>query len=600
MKTATLFAEWDKTIRMQKVCGAILILFITMGLNACQNESDRSVLLKGPYLQNVKTDGITVMWESAKPTIGKVVFGKTKSFGNAVLETDSTTVHEVVLSGLDAETVYHYHVSQGSIKSGTYTFKTAVREDSPFSFVAYGDNKSGPFMHERTTDQILAWDPDFVVHNGDLVNRGGVYKQWEKLFFSPARRLMRYKPLFPVLGNHEDNAQHYYDFFSLPDNEQWYSFDYGNAHFIMLDSDTEELDEGGEQLSWLIKDLEENHATWTFVFFHHPPFTAGGNYYKKDRIYRKNLLHPVFEKYGVDMVFNGHDHNYERTLPIVSREGEKPITYIVCGNGGTSMRYVGRREWTLYAERVFGFVMIRIDGTTLFFQSINVDGKVIDEFTLNKSDARSMADYEQNIVFFEDIHDPIEAIEHYDAGDDLLDDGRYAEALLAFRNAFRFDTTCVEALAGIAECFYELGQIDSAMHYAAWGSRKMPNYPDSYEVLVDAYVALGDYERALDWCRKWLLIEPDNSGPNSQMAEIYAEQEAYDQAIQEMKNALAIVPSDADLHFELGELYEMVGDQQAALAAYQKGLEWFMDEVEDDEVVEARKKVRKWTGSESE
>ncbi|UCH63956.1 MAG: metallophosphoesterase [Fidelibacterota bacterium] len=589
-----------KTIRMQNVCGTIPIILIVMGLNSCQDGPDRSVLLKGPYLQNVKTDGITVMWESAKPTIGEVVFGKSKSFGDTILETDSTAVHEVVLSGLDAETVYYYQVSQGGIKSGTYTFKTAVREDSPFSFAAYGDNKSGPFMHERVTDQILAWDPDLVVHNGDLVERGGVYKQWEKLFFSPARRLMRYKPLFPVLGNHEDNAQHYYDFFSLPDRERWYSFDYGNAHFIMLDSDTEALDEGGEQLSWLIRDMEENNATWTFVFFHHPPFTAGGNYYKKDRVYRKNILHPVFEKYGVDMVFNGHDHNYERTLPIVSREGQRPVTYIVCGNGGTPMRYIGQREWTLYAERVFGFVKVRIDGTTLSFQSINVDGKVIDEFALDKSDERSMADYKRDIVFFEDIHDPIETIEHYSAGDDLLDEEKYAEALQAFRTAFHFDTTCVEALAGIAECFYELGQIDSAMHYATWGSRKKHNYPGSYEVLADAHAALGDYERALEWCHKWLLIEPDDSGPNSQMAEIYAEQEAYDQAIQEMKNALAIVPSEADLHFELGGLYEKVGDQQAALAAYQKGLEWFMDEVEDDEVVEARNKVRKWTGSESE
>ena len=575
-----------------KVAVFCLTALMIISLFACKDQVGAAGIIKGPYLQNVKSDGITIMWESAKPTAGKVMFGQDSSCSNIVLEADYTTIHEVILTGLDAETVYHYYVSQDSIKSGTYTFKTAVHEDSPFSFITYGDNKSGPFMHERVTDQILTWDPDFVLHVGDMVNRGNIYKQWEKLFFSPARRLMRYKPLFPVLGNHEDHAQLYFDLFSLPDNEQWYSFDYGNAHFIILESDS--LAEGGEQLSWLIKNLEENHATWTFVIFHHPPFTAGGNYYKKDRIYRKNLLHPIFEKYGVDMVFSGHDHNYERTLPIKSRAGERPVTYIVCGNGGTSMRYVGQREWTLYAERVFGFVMLQIDGTKLFFQSINVDGIVIDEFALDKSNASSIADYEQNIVFFEDIYDPVEAIEHYTTGDDFRDDGEYIEALPAFRNAFQLDTTCVEALAGMAECFLELGYIDSVVHYGVWGSRKKPNYPDSYEVMVDIYITLGDYEQALDWCRKWLLIEPDNSDPNSTMAEIYSKQGLYKQAIREMENALAINSSDEDLYFELGRLYE-----KAALAAYQTGLDWFMDEKEDEEVKQVREIVRNWTGFES-
>jgi hypothetical protein len=343
-----------KAPKLQKavhVLGACFTLLSIISLKVGYSNSDHTAFLKGPYLQNVKPDAMTIMWESKEPVIGNVVFGKTPSFGQEAAETTAATLHEVTLKGLEAETVYHYQVLSGGVKSAASTFKTGVKKDSPFSFAVYGDNKNGPFNHEKNADLILSQNPHFVIHNGDLVNNGNVYKQWEKLFFTPARKMMNQVPLFPTLGNHENHARHYYDFFSLPNNERWYSFDYGNAHFVVLDSDIREKEKEvwDEQLSWLSEDLEKNGAkgqaaVWTIVNFHHTIFTAGGNYYDDGRIFRKNLLHPLFEKYGVDLVLVGHDHNYERTYPIVSRNGRKPITYIVCGNGGTPMRYVGRRR----------------------------------------------------------------------------------------------------------------------------------------------------------------------------------------------------------------------------------------------------------------
>ena len=91
------------------------------------------------------------------------------------------------------------------------------------------------------------------------------------------------------------------------------------------------------QVKWLIEDLQASTATWKFVSHHHPPFTSGGNYYTKRRIELKNLLPPIFEKYGVDIAFHGHDHDYERTVPIVSEQGVRPVTYVVTGNGGTPL-----------------------------------------------------------------------------------------------------------------------------------------------------------------------------------------------------------------------------------------------------------------------
>lgn len=585
--------------RILTVSGLCFVLLIVLGLSACQRTLIHPVFLKGPYLQNVKMDGVTIMWESSIPAIGKVVFGKSRAFGNTAVEMDSTTIHEITLTGLDVESVYHYYAISGGVKSPAYTFKTSVGNDSPFSFAVYGDNKNGPFIHSKNTDLILTKNPSFVIHNGDLVDRGYVYKQWEKLFFTPARRIMSHVPLFPVLGNHEEHAKLYYDFFSLPGNEQWYSFDFGNAHFIILDSDKEFLDKDDAQINWLIDDLQKNTATWTFVNFHHPPFTAGGGYYDVERIFLKNLLHPIFEEYGVDVVMSGDDHNYERTFPIVSKNGEKPITYIVSGNGGTPMRYVHSREWTLYSERVFGFVIIHIDGTKLHFQSINIDDEVIDEFTLDKSDSLSLAGYEENRIFFEDIHDPVEAARYRSKGKQLYRQERFSEALAEFEKAYHVDTTCVEALGRVAQCYEELGQFGEAISTGRRAIQKMPNYPNSYEALIDAYVSQKKYDEALEWCRKWFLIEPDQPDANETMAEIYAMQEKYVLAIKEMKRALQILPSEAELYFELGEIYEVIGDLESALLNYQQGLEWFTAEEDSEEVEEAhaiRTKVDEWTG----
>jgi len=558
------------------VVSFVPIVIIT--LSVCSRVSDTSVIIKGPYLQDLRADGITIMWETKNPATGKVVFGKSRSLGNEVFETDLTTIHEIMLDELNVETEYYYQVISNSTKSKVYTFKTAVERDSPFTFAVYGDNKNGPHNHKRIADLIFSKRPGFAIHCGDMVNRGYIYKQWEKFFFTPAREMMREIPLFPLLGNHEEHAQLYYDFFSLPNNAQWYSFNYGNAHFVILDSDTKELEKDGDQISWLIEDLENNTAEWTFVSFHHPPFTAGGNYYRKSRIYRKNLLYPILEKYGVDIVFNGHDHNYERTFPIVTRNGKKPVTYIVCGNGGTPMRYVGKRKWTLYSERVFGFVLVNIDGERICLESIDIDDEVIDELNLDKGDPQSTAAYRENSIFYEDIIDPIEAINYYSAGDDLLDEENYEEAIVEFKKAYNVDTTCVEALAGIAECYYEMQEFNKAVHYAKQGIQKMYNYPDSYEVLIDVYMEKKEWNTAMDWAQKWLQIEPDSPDANEVMSEIYAEQEKYNLAIEEMKKALEIQPAGAGLYFQLGQLYEKVGDNNSALRAYQKGLDWFMDD----------------------
>ena len=534
-------------------------------------------IIKGPYLQRVTADGITVMWESHQPTAGIVLYGKTTDYGGSVEEEEAHRIHGVHIRGLEIETRYHYKVLSGRDSSPARTFQTAVRPDSPFRFVYYGDNKNGPHMHRRNALQIAAEKPNIVLQCGDLVNTGNIYSQWERLFFTPAKPLIDHVPLYPSLGNHERNADHYFKYFSLPSTESWYSFDYGNSHFVVLDSNRE----SEEQLAWLVEDLEASKATWKFVSFHHPPFTAGGNYYSEHRIHLKNLLHPIFEKYGVDVVFNGHDHNYERTRPILSRQGKAPVTYIVNGNGGTPLRYVGKREWTVVAKRVFGYTRVDVNGKRLEVQGKTIDGDVIDAFVIDKGDPAAYEKYVESALLFESIPDRAETVRLLGDAEDLWENAEeenrpelYPGALEMLEKAYALDPTCAECVVGMGIVNRALGHKDLAIRQLHKGIRMKPNFPDSYEVLAEVYLDAKEFDKAIDIVRKWREIDPDQTDAEEALAEIYLSQGNPEKAVAALRRALVIVPSDQGVHEGLAALYEELELYGQAIEHYRESMKW--------------------------
>jgi tetratricopeptide (TPR) repeat protein len=538
------------------------------------------------------------MWETSRPVTGSVLYGLGGELANEVATESGARIHEVHLTGLSAATDYSYQVTFDGGSSDVHTFTTAVADGSSFRFATYGDNKDGPMNHKRVADAVLAKQPAFVLHNGDLVSRGYIAKQWGLLFFGPARRLIHSVPLYPVLGNHEEHARLFFDYFSLPGSEAWYSFDFGNAHFVVLDSPNEDqMVIDSEQIRWLQDDLANSTATWKFVNFHHPIFSSGGFYHASYRLELKNLLHPIFERHGVDFVFSGHDHNYERMRPIGSGNSRHKVTYVVAGNGGTPLRWVGAREWTVHSQRVFGFVTVDIDGTRLHLQSHTPDGEVIDELMLDKADEASYGEYLAGGLDFDAIDDPADATDHYESGDDLYDEDLFVGALIEFLVAYETDPTCIEAVGGIADTLLELGRTGEAIEWALTGIDILPQFTGNYEVLVEAHHDLGDDETAFEWASRWQEIAPDSTSPQEAMAEIYEDRGELGAAIEALVRALEILPSDAEIHFNLGRLLEKNGDLETALVSYVRGLYWFMDEKdpEDDdyqEYLEIRHKVQ--------
>jgi len=330
-------------------------------------------LIRGPYVQSVTSDSIVVVWETDLPSTGEVAYGETAAYGAGAADPTVTTRHAITLTGLAPYTVYHYRVESGGAPlSEDLTFRTAAGPDQTrFTFVAFGDTRTGHKVHQAVVARIVAQTPDFVLHTGDLVAMGTATHLWET-FFEIERELMARIPLFPALGNHEGNNPRYFDLFYLPGNERWYAFDYGNARFICLQVDGfAEFGPKGEQYAWLEETLAANTQPWLFVTFHVPPYSSARDDLEND--VRQTLV-PLFERYGVDVVFSGHEHNYERNEV-------SGITYVVTAGGGAPLYALQEPGPTQAAfARAYHLVLVRIDGGRLQATVISSEGEVLDEF----------------------------------------------------------------------------------------------------------------------------------------------------------------------------------------------------------------------------
>ena len=351
-------------------------------------------MIRGPYLQWVRPQSITIVWETVDEVDSVVEYGPTTAYGSTASDFDWTAHHEVTLTGLNPFTVYHYRVRSSAQVLGTdRTFKTAAGPgQASFTFAVLGDTQSGidpskdhmeRYRRSATAGHTAAvvWlggiKPDFYLHAGDLVARGSETSAWDE-FFSFEGDLMSSITMFPTLGESEANHYNYFRLFHLPNNERWYSFDYGNAHFVCLQIDGyADARTGSEQYQWLERDLAGSTKQWKFAFFHYPPYSYGPMGSKPEA----RDVHSLFVKYGVDMVFSANDRNYQRFVV----DG---VTYIVTGGGGgTTGNLTGGSEFPpVFMEEMKHVMRVTISGNTLSSVAIRTApepmGVEVDPFTL--------------------------------------------------------------------------------------------------------------------------------------------------------------------------------------------------------------------------
>jgi predicted phosphodiesterase len=277
------------------------------------------------------------------------------------------------LEDLPVGDVISYRVR--SIKGDTppYQFRVGVEEGESFRFAAFGDTRTGHSVHRAVVEALARENIEFVLHTGDMVERGGKQSQWD-LFFQIERPLLVDRPILPSIGNHDLGARQYYRRYFMhrlwARNLRYYYHDWGNLRIVAMDGGIECRD-GCTQYGYVDRVLEQGaeQGKLLVMMLHFPPYSSG------DHGSHLGVQEPVTQlakRHGVELVITGHDHNYERTVEI---EG---TTYIVSGSAGAPIRAVRPQWFTAHARTEPHYVLIDVEGHRMTLRAVNLKGEVFD------------------------------------------------------------------------------------------------------------------------------------------------------------------------------------------------------------------------------
>ena len=248
----------------------------------------------------------------------------------------------------------------------------------PLRFAVIGDNGTGDRFEYEVAAQMVASRQRFpfelVLMLGDNIYGGQSPKDFVQKFEAPYRPLLEAGVRFYAsLGNHDNQSNRLYKPFNM-DGERYYSFTRKNVRFFVLDSDYVDR----KQLAWIDAALRSSNDEWKICYFHHPLYSNGGRH--GSQVDLRVLLEPLFIKYGVNVVFSGHDHIYERLKP------QRGIQYFVSGAAGQVRKGDLRRsEMTAAAfDQDQSFMLVEIAASDLSFQAISRTGAVVDSGVLHK------------------------------------------------------------------------------------------------------------------------------------------------------------------------------------------------------------------------
>ncbi len=403
--------------------------------------AEAQTISREPYLQSATPTSIVVRWRTSVATDSRVRYGASATSLTAIADnTTSATDHVVTLSGLTPATKYFYSVGSAtaSLAGGDaqHFFITPPPAGTvqPTRIWVIGDAGNNSTGQRQVRDAYLARAganyTNLWLMLGDNAYDSGTDAEYQAAVFNIYPTLLRQSVVWPTLGNHDGATANsstqtgpYYDIFTLPRNgeaggvasgtEAYYSFDYANVHFVVLDSFETNRASNGAMLNWLRQDLAATRQRWIIAFWHHPPYSKGSHDSDSEtelREMRANAL-PILEDYGVDLVLTGHSHSYERSFQIDGHYGISstfnPATMLVNGGAGPYEKATdGSTPGAVYAVagssgsiaggslnhpvmRVslneLGSMILDINGDTLDALFINNTGTVRDSFRMVKT-----------------------------------------------------------------------------------------------------------------------------------------------------------------------------------------------------------------------
>lgn len=425
----------------------IFAVFFVISISVLPGSARAQAVTRGPYLQQGTPESVIIRWRTDTATDSTVRYGNAPDNLTASITVNgSRTEHEVQIGALGADTRYYYSVgnSAGALEGGTADYFFATSPD-PGSAKAtriwiIGDSGTGNANARAVRDAFKAYDAgqttDVWLMLGDNAYNSGTDTEYQSAVFDTYPQLLQKIIVWPTLGNHDgasaDSATEsgpYYAIFSLPrgaeaggvtsGTEAYYSFDYGNIHFICLDSHESDRSPGGAMLAWMENDLIANDKDWLIAYWHHPPYTKGSHDSDSEgRLIdmRENVL-PILEAYGVDLVLSGHSHSYERSYLLDGHYGDsvtltagmivdsgdgretgdgayakaagagqpnQGAVYAVAGSSGKISGGALDHPAMVISLNQLGSMILDIDGNRLDAVFLNASGEIGDEFTIIK------------------------------------------------------------------------------------------------------------------------------------------------------------------------------------------------------------------------
>ncbi|NLA31289.1 MAG: metallophosphoesterase family protein [Methanomicrobiales archaeon] len=283
-----------------------------------------ATIVWGPYVTNTTADSTTINWKATGNATGWVEYSPRGGETACVPSSGDGGMHRVHLTGLLSATTYSYRVVAGDEAVEDCRFRTFG--DQAFTCIIYGDSQGQrPFFAQTERHGLVAErmaeeeEILFVIHTGDFV---GDESEWDE-FFAIAGPVLRNTTLVPVAGNHDGPVEVFPAIFGLPIR---YSFDADSLHVTVLDSNDRAWADMKTQTAWLEEDLA-SPLPRKIVAFHHPPFSSDRKHPGGDLALRAEWSE-IFSQAGVDAVFSGHTHTYERY-----RAGGTEYFVVGCGGG---------------------------------------------------------------------------------------------------------------------------------------------------------------------------------------------------------------------------------------------------------------------------
>ncbi len=335
-------------------------------------------LARDPYVQNVTTTALSILFETHGPETCTVKLRSLTTSDAWERTSGPGEHHEVRFDGLVPSARYEYTVTTaaGPVKD---LVRTAPGPQEPFTFLAYGDTRHGHGVHRQLV-RVLEFDPaSFVIHTGDFVDDGLKKANWYR-FFAISHPLMRRVPLYPTVGNHENaferGGELFRRFFAVPGDspqpEMVYAFTWGNSRFFMLNTCKPFI--GSPQTAWLRSQLKEAsqdpQLRHLFVSVHHSPYTSGPHGPNQELL--DSGLVDDMRRYGVDILFAGHDHIYERGRV-------NGLNYAITAGGGAPIYYIKQNHpYSLVTEPTYHYARVLVSGDLIEFSAHRMDGSLLD------------------------------------------------------------------------------------------------------------------------------------------------------------------------------------------------------------------------------